>query len=255
MAIDIQKKYLIEFNNVSFSYEKEKELFQNISFKIPENSITGICGLNGVGKSTILKLLLGIYTNYQGDILIKNKNLKEISKKERSLLFSYLGIIEDVHFQLAVLDLVKMGRYPYTNFWGFLTKADSEIINAALKEMDLFDIKNSFVNALSSGEKQRVHLARAIVQQTNVLLLDEPFAHLDLFHTQKMINLLKKKFIDQKTNIILISHDLNLVSHFCNYGILITKQGSVITIDPKQLFDKKIMKEVFNLDAYHWRDL
>lgn len=253
MVTAAEKEYLISFENVSFAYSIEANVFTNISFQIPQNSISGICGLNGVGKSTIFKLLLGIFDDYKGRIMILGQDLKKLSPKVRALLFAYIGIVEESYLQLSVLDLIKMGRYPYVNFWGVLAKSDFNLIEHILAEMDLLSLKNKMVDTLSSGEKQRAHLARAFVQQAQILLLDEPFAHLDLYHTEEILKLLRANFIASKTSTLLISHDLNLLTNFCTHIVLLTKQGKVITGDPKQLLEKNILKEGFNLDAYHCR--
>ncbi len=229
---------MISIKNLSFNYGSAP-ILKNINLKIDTTKIIGLAGLNGAGKTTLLKILLGIEKKYLGKILIKDTDLKYINQHKIAEIFAYLGIMEEISFNLTVLDLVKMGRFPYTGFWGLLTKKDQQILKQVLEETELNGFEQKYLKNLSAGEKQRAHLARVFAQKPHFLLLDEPFSHLDLYHQDKIAGLLKDKNQKEKIGMLIISHDINFLTNFCHETILLNK-GEVIAIGaPKQVFTQE----------------
>lgn len=209
---------MIRFKNISFSYHPQKPILQNFSIDLPINKIIGIAGLNGVGKSTLFKLLLGILSPKSGEI--------EYPFCRNDGIFGYVSALEPIAFHFTVRDIVEMGYFPHQKK-GRVNASKKESISTILHKTDLYHFQNRYFNTLSSGEQQRVHLARIMGQNPAVLLLDEPFAHLDIAQTEKMIQLLSTWQAETQKGILIISHHLKILEQF-THDLIILKNGTTL---------------------------
>jgi len=251
---------LISTNNLSIKIF-DTEILNNISLDISKNNIIGILGKNGAGKSTFIKALSGFIKNYNGNIKIKNIELDKIPLKELAKIRSFVFAQENINIEfINVYQYLSFGRSVYNNIWGILTKKDKEIIEKVIEQIEIENILYKDIRVISSGEMQRVQIARALIQESEIIFLDEPTAHLDISFQIKIMNLLKK--ISDNIKIVCIFHDINLSSYFCEQIILL-KNGSVylngktedvLTKDNlefvfdckwKEEFDEKNNKKVF----------
>jgi ABC-type cobalamin/Fe3+-siderophores transport system ATPase subunit len=187
-----------------------KAILQNINFSLNENDFVLIFGPNGAGKSTLLKLLAGIITTKQGDIFIGRKNILDYSKKELATKVAYLPQFDEFSLPLLVRDVLLSGRYPYQSFLRKYSQQDFEIFEKTVKRFALADYVDRNIQTLSGGERKKVLLASAFIQDVPIILLDEPLNFLDPSSAMQVIKMLKEMH-DQGKTILLVSH---LIQYF-----------------------------------------
>jgi len=197
--------------NISFSYEKEKVL-ENVSFDVEDKDFFAIVGPNGGGKTTILKLILGLIHPDDGEVLISGKKVAGSGRDKVGYVpqFSH----HDLNFPISVEDVVFQGLMNSNSFFPTPSANDKKVVAEALEKVGLTDRKNMRFGELSGGLKQRTLVARAIVSQPEILLLDEPVASVDSSVERDIYEMLKE--LNEKMTIIMVSHDLGFVSHFVN---------------------------------------
>lgn len=237
----------IETRDIRFSYN-EKEVIKGISFSLKQGEFLGIIGPNGAGKSTVLKILAGIVRVKHGTILILEQDMLTMDRKGLAQRIAFVP--QETHFALdfSVEDIVLMGRFPYLHAFRREEKRDLEAVEHALAYVDVMQFRKRPINSLSSGERQRVVLARALAQQPEILLLDEPTSHLDLHHQHRIMELLKR-LNTEGMSVIIINHDLNLASLFCQRLILMHKGCIYADGTPKTLINKEIIKSVYRTEV------
>ena len=201
---------MIKIRALDFSYENTKAL-KNINIDIGKMS-TGFLGPNGSGKTTILKILCGILNVPNDNIYIDGRSIETFSKRELSKMVAIVTQDLEPTFDFSVREIIEMGRYPYLNTFGFLSKSDKSVINKTIEKLDLVSLSNKNVDEISSGEKQKVRIARALVQEPKYLLLDEPTSNLDLSNKILILDVIRD-FISDGTKIIITSHDIKSVSY------------------------------------------
>ena len=186
----------------------------------------GIIGPNGSGKTTLLKIMSRGLKQTSGEILFKGENIFKLKSRFVASNIAMVPQEETAIFAFTVFEIVVMGRSPYIKRFSWETKTDIEIAEKSMKLADVFDLKDRFIDELSSGEKQRVIIARGLAQKPKVLLLDEPTSHLDINHQIDIFNLLKKLNEKENITIVVVSHDVNLASKYCKRLVLL-KNGKV----------------------------
>ncbi len=217
--------------------------------KIYDVDFISLIGPNGCGKSTLLKIISRLLKPQKGEIKVFDKSLNKISQKELAKYISYVPQTNYSVFPYSVYEIVMMGRFHNLSLMGFETSEDKEIVKSALNEMQVYHLAKKGIKELSGGEAQRVFIARAIAQQSKIILLDEPTSHLDLEHQILIFNkLIELNSKDNKT-IITVSHDLNLVANFSR-RIVLLKDGMIkLDGDKSVLLNKENIKKYFNVDA------
>jgi iron complex transport system ATP-binding protein len=249
-------KNSIETKNLHIGYQQKKSVStiqKNISVQLHNGELVGILGKNGIGKSTLLRTLTGVQDAISGEVLIQGKNIKSYSLKELSSLISLVLTERLPESQLTVYELVALGRQPYTNWIGRLEKKDIEKINWALEQTEILSLANRHFNELSDGQLQRVLIARALAQDTQIILLDEPTAHLDMHHTIKIFKLLKKLSKEANKTIIITTHEVNLAINSSDQLILLTDKevvaGSKELLIESNSFDHLFSSEIVNFNS------
>jgi len=209
VGINIKTMSTLKIENISIGYS-DKPILENISLTAASGEFIALIGKNGSGKSTLLKTISGILKLQKGNIWFNDKQLNKLQVKE---LPKYVSVVlTDVDMQpLSVWETVSLGRQRFTNFLDTLAKEDQEIVENALIQFQLSDLKHRKINTLSDGEKQKVLIARALVQDTPIILLDEPTTHLDLENKVIVLDILKKISEEQNKIVIFSTHDINLV--------------------------------------------
>lgn len=187
-------------------------ILENINLSLLPGNIVCLIGENGSGKTTFLNTLAGLLRPKKGKIRLGEKNVTDLSISHRSKLISYVPSKTDAFVQLSVYDIVSMGRSPYTNIFDIKSVEDNELINKALENFNLKTLSNKKLFEISDGERQRSMIARAFVQQTPIILMDEPAAFLDYHNRKKLIEDLMKLTEFERKMIIFSSHDIDLVS-------------------------------------------
>ncbi len=236
---------VLKILNLEFRYNSVKAL-ENIELTVNEGELVSIIGPNGAGKTTLLKCIARILKPSQGTILLENKPLNKFSPKELARRISYLPQIEEPKYPLTVLEMVLIGRTPYTSFKP--TKEDLEKVYTILKQLGIEHLAHRKVNELSGGEYRKIMLARALAQQPKILLLDEPVNHLDLKHQLEVLSLLRKLALEKHITIIMAIHDLNLALRFSDKVIALRKGKIVFCGKPLEL-SIKVIEEVYGIKA------
>jgi len=221
------------------------KILKKLNFSISENSFVGIIGPNGAGKSSLLRCLYGLNKLSSGELIFKEKKSTAYSRRELAQQIAVVVQEPPTHFDMSVTDVVAMGLIPHKSLLSFSTREELAIIADAIDKVELSEKKHAAFNTLSGGEKQRVMIARAIVQNPQVLILDEPTNHLDVQHQIEVLQLVKKMSI----TVLLSIHDLNLAAAFCDRLILLDKGKIVADGSCEQVLTPKILKDIFNIQA------
>ena len=210
---------VITVKGISVSYEK-KRVLTNIFLNIVSGNIYGVVGPNGAGKSTLFKVILGLIEANTGEVIFNGKTLKEQRKK-----VVYVPQKNDVDwsFPATVFDIVLMGRYPHKTVFQRLSKEDKDMAMHALEEVDMVGFRDRQIGELSGGQQQRVFLARALCQEADIFLLDEPFVGVDMTTEERIIQILKKLAAEGKT-LLVVHHDLSTVEEYFDKVILLNQR-------------------------------
>ncbi len=221
-------------------------LLKNISLNIDKGSFTGIIGPNGSGKTTLFKTLTSELPILKGNISFKGVDLSSITYKQKAQNFAIVTqSIEAIN--VSVEDYVLMGRLAYKkHFQFFETKKDYEIAHKYMQLTDVFKYKNKMMYELSGGEQQLVSIARALTQEPEILLLDEPTSHLDIMHQVQILNLLQELNEKYKLTILIIIHDLNLAGEYCSNLIMMNNGSIHMQGNPDEVLTYSNIETVYN---------
>ncbi|MCB5951693.1 ABC transporter ATP-binding protein [Enterococcus sp. BWT-B8] len=221
----------------------------NLNTSFERGSMTSIIGPNGCGKSTLLKTLARILPELSGQILLDSKNLNQYTSKEIAQKLAILSQTPENSIDLSVFDLVSFGRHPYQKGWKSITVEDQKYIQWALEMTGLTELARESVAILSGGQRQRVWIAMALVQDTEILLLDEPTTYLDPAHQLEILNVLKMINQEQKKTIIMTIHDINLASRFSDQ-VIAMREGQIFKKGtPVEVITEETLRQVFSIDA------
>jgi len=235
---------ILKIEKISFSY-KNLPVLKDISFEIKRGEFFGIVGPNGSGKTTLLKIMDGILKPEEGEVYYGKTTIHKLARKEIARRISYVPQEHELPFAFTVEETVLMGRYSHLGILGIEGKRDREIAKIAMEKCKVFHLRERIVTEISGGEKQRVVIARALAQEAEVMLLDEPTAHLDLSSAIEIMNLLKNLQEKEKKTVVIASHDLNLLSNFSN-RIMLIAEGRIISIDvPSRILTEDVLKRVY----------
>lgn len=212
---------IIEVEHLGFGYSPQSEILKDISFEIDPGTFLAIAGPNGAGKTTLLNLLCGFLRPQAGTIRIDAAHIESYSVKELAQMIAVVRQEFVPVFDFSVTEVVAMARTPYLGTFGFESKADRQIVDEALKATDTAQFARRSLGTLSGGERQRVFIARALAQNTAILLLDEPTSFLDLKHQVGIYDLLKAAQHEKGKTIVAVTHDINLAAQYCDVILLL----------------------------------
>ncbi len=239
---------LMAIENISFNYE-ESPILQDVTLTIRSGEVLGIIGPNGSGKTTLLRLLTGILHPRQGRILLEGKDLKQWKRKELTTRIAVVPQDTYIPFTYTVSEIVLMGRTPYLHLLEVESKHDFEIAGQMMQLTDTLEFSDRYFDALSGGEKQRVLIARALVQEPDILLLDEPTAHLDINHQIDILNLVKKLNREKQVAVVLVTHDLNTASLYTDRLMLLSKGQRVALGVPAEVITQDNIRNVYGTEV------
>jgi len=234
---------MIKINNLSYKL-RNNIILNDISINIQKGDFWLIFGPNGAGKTTLFKILSGLIHNYSGKVFINDRNIKKFKRKEIARSIAYLPQFEEFTLPLTVNEILKAGRYPYSSLLKGYSKKDKKIINNVLKTFDIDQFINRNIHSLSGGERKKVMLASAFIQDVDIILLDEPFTFLDPDAGNELKNLLKKMNNSGKT-IVAVSHSIETLFSEVNKTLAL-KEGKVL-YSGKKIFSTKLFKKTFNV--------
>ena len=239
----------ISTNNLTIGYG-DHVVQRNLCFSLHAGEMVCMLGPNGCGKSTLLRTLAGLQPSLAGDFAIQNSKFKTQNSSIALVLTERLSLDNT-----TVHDVVAMGRYPYTSFLGGLSTEDEAIISEALEAVGFqnskFKIQNSKFTSHSDGEKQRILIAKAIAQQTPIILLDEPTAHLDLPNRIRILQLLRRLAHEQGKTILISTHELDLAIQLSDRILLMTPQQGIMLDTAPNLRAQDAFTQAFQMDIFH----
>lgn len=236
----------IDAHNISIKYS-EKFIIKHLSCSIPKGKITTIIGQNGCGKSTLLRSLNKLIPTHSGSIIINDESINRFSQTALAKKISFLPQGQENHHGVTVYELISYARYPYQNFWGHLAHKDKEMIEWAMTFTNIQHLKNVTIDCLSGGQRQKVFLALALAQDTEILLLDEPITYLDPRHQLEVLKLLNKLNKQTKKTILMVLHDINLASRFSDH-LIAMKNGTIMFQGTSwEVINQTMLKEIFNI--------
>ncbi|MCF6359330.1 MAG: ABC transporter ATP-binding protein [Cyclobacteriaceae bacterium] len=232
---------------IGYKGKKRVKIAGPLNFDVLQGSLYGLIGINGIGKSTLIKTLSGLLPPLGGQILINGQDIFSLHFNDRAKFIS-LVLTDRINAGLATVEeIVKMGRFPYTNWQFNLSSADQEAIEDALSSVDLMDKKDLLFDELSDGNKQKVMIAKALAQDTPVLILDEPTVHLDIKNRFIILQLLQKLAKEHNKTILFSGHDLDYMLTFCDQLMLMKEQELSIK-SPEQFIKSGEITKAFDLD-------
>jgi iron complex transport system ATP-binding protein len=235
---------MIEIKNLDFAYKKELVL-KNVSAAIKKGEFVGIVGPNGSGKSTLIKCIAGILSCKEETIFINNCSIQSFHRQELAKTIAYVPQSEYGLYRVKVFDAVLMGRKSYID-WS-PSKKDHAAVIKALKILDLEDIALSFLTELSGGQRQRVFIARALAQEAEILLMDEPTANMDIRHALDVLQLLKD-LSERGITVIIAIHDLNFAVRYCNH-IMMLQNGSLFSDGGREIMTPENIKILYKINV------
>ena len=238
----MKKESFLQIKNLNVKYPNGNIALNDVSFEIPQGSITGLVGVNGAGKSTVFKAMMGFIKFSSGSVNILGKSIKGALKNN---LVAYVPQVEEIdwNFPILVKDVVMMGRYGKMNFLRIPKKKDNYEVENSLKKVEMQDFYFQQIGELSGGQRKRVFLARALAQKAKVILLDEPFAGVDVKTEEAIFKILFE--LKKEGKIILIAtHNLGSVPRYCDRTILV-KQKIIAYGPTEEIFNKQNLELAF----------
>lgn len=238
-----QKNSIITLKELTVGYGS-KAVAKNISFSLEPGVLCAIVGVNGIGKSTLLRTLANFQPKLGGTIEIHNKSLEKYSPPELAQKLSVVLTEQPASKNLTVQELIALGRQPYTNWIGTLTFSDKEHIQKSMDAFLLEKLRLSKCHELSDGQLQRVLIARAMAQDTPLILLDEPTTHLDLYHKVQILKLLQQLAHQNEKTIIFTTHEIDLAIQLCDKILILDGKNNPFG-DPCELIEQKHFEQLF----------
>jgi len=239
-----------------------KIVLDDISFTIEDGTVVALIGPNGSGKTTLIRAASGVLPVMGGEIRVDGHLLNTLTEQKRARLLSVVPQIRSIPPAFSVREVVALGRTPYLNWLGQLSSADNAIIESAIAQTDLVEMVERPIADLSGGEQQRVLLARALAQETGVMLLDEPTSHLDLQFQVSLMEKIRELAHpaaqtpgEQRTRAILVAvHDLNLLSLFADRVVLLVSGRIFATGTPEEVLQEEVLSQAYRTPLHLLRD-
>jgi len=236
----------LSIEGLGFSYDS-RQVLSGLSFDLKRGEIMGVIGPNGSGKSTLIRLVSGVLKPDSGKIKIFSKEIESYSRKELAQKLSVIPQQTELTFPYQVLEVVLMGRAPYLRRFQLEGAKDIKIARDCLSQTGCLGLESRRIDEISGGERQRVILAKALAQEPEVILADEPTAHLDLEHQIKFMKLISDLREREKISVLFTTHDLNLASIFAD-RILVLDQGRLAGLGaPKEVLKPELMSKIYHL--------
>lgn len=239
---------IIEVRNLSYAYGK-KQILNDMSFGIAEGDFCAIMGQNGCGKTTLLKCIANLLPIKTNTIFINGKDTTTYSIKNLARQIAFVPQHTPLDFEFSAFETVLMGRNPYQTHLQNESQEDWDIVEECMKKTNTWHLRFATLSEMSGGEMQRVLLARALAQQTPIMLLDEPLSNLDISHQFEIIKLLRTISQNEKKTILLIVHDLNMAIRYCQSLLLLHNHSIVYHGDIDKGLTPQNIKNYFGVEA------
>ena len=237
--------HAITVDNISFGYDPASPVVRDVSFTVRPGEFLSIVGPNGSGKTTLLRLLDRIYIPRSGSILLGDKPLAKFSRAAIARRIAFVPQDNSIQFPFTVAEIVLMGRAPHSGGMAFENAHDRDVAHEVMRLTDVAGFADQPVTNLSGGERQRVFIARALAQQPEIILLDEPNAHLDIAHQVDIFRIIKRLNTKSGLTVLSVSHDLNLAAAYSDRIAMIVGGALAALGTPAEVLTGERVHEVF----------
>jgi iron complex transport system ATP-binding protein len=241
-------KHPVAVQELSWKYGKQA-ILTNINLAVDRGKFYSIIGPNGSGKTTLLRNISRNLEPAAHSVFIDDTDITGLSGRDMAKRLSVVPQNTNIEFDFSVTDIVLMGRSPYMKRFGSESQEDMEIAERAMRTTNTWHLKEKSINEISGGERQRVIVARALAQETDIMLLDEPVSQLDIHHQIEMMELICSLIRARALTAISVMHDLNLAAQYSDYLILISEGRIVCQGTPRQVITKENIESVYQLES------
>lgn len=238
----------VDIADVEFSYASN-DVLKGITFKAEAGEVLGILGQNGCGKTTLLKCMNTTLLPSKGCIMVDEDNVEDMQKKEIAKKMAFVTQTTSVTFPFTVYETIMMGRYSRIDTFGTETEKDIEAAYEAMEETETLKFADRYIDELSGGERRRVMIARALVQEPEILLLDEPTLHLDINHQFDLMELIIRLAKTRNMLVVLVTHDIVLAARYCDRVIIMTEGEIAAAGTTKETINAENLKQIFEIEA------
>ncbi|MGK4567432.1 ABC transporter ATP-binding protein [Flavobacterium sp. 3HN19-14] len=231
--------------SIGYSHKKQQKIIAaNINLSLETGQLIALIGENGIGKSTLLRTITGIQQPLSGKVLLSERDISDYNPLELAQQLSVVLTEKLPPNNLTVYELIALGRQPYTNWIGKLTEEDISKIKTAIELTEIGHLSSKKHYEISDGQLQKVLIARAIAQDTPLIILDEPTTHLDLRHKISLLQLLKKLSLETGKCILFSTHDIEAALQICNKMVVMTS-GNIVQKSPQELIASGLLNQIF----------
>lgn len=240
---------MIEVDSIFFRYHQDWVL-QDVSFQVRKGEFVGVIGPNGSGKTTLLKILYRLLSPQQGEVFFDRLSLKKMSRGEIAKKIAVVAQETYAAFPFRAIEMVLMGRSPYLGHLIFESPKDLEIAKKAMEWTETLPISQRPIDELSGGERKRVYIARALAQEPEMILLDEPTSNLDIHHQVEFLDLVLSLNREKGLTILMASHDLNLASEYCD-RLIFLQNGKIYKMgSPEEVMTRENIEKVYGCEVW-----
>ena len=238
---------MLKIQNLSLYYG-QRQILHEITFEVRSGEVLALIGPNGAGKSSIIRAISGIVPVRAGRVTFNGHDFLQQSAIQRARSVAVVPQATSLPAAFTVWETVLLGRTPYLNFLGQVSSADEQIARSSLERVDALQLSDRYIGEISGGEQQRILLARALAQQTPVLLLDEPTTHLDIQHQSALLNLVKAQAHQCNLAVLMVVHDLNLAALYAD-RVALLEHGCMRAVGtPAEILNEKTLKPIYGVD-------
>lgn len=246
------EKNIIEIKNINFGYNESEKIIEDISFNIHLGDYVGLIGPNGGGKSTLIKIILGLIKPQNGEIKLFGQDINDFKDWSKIGYVPQKATHFDTKFPITVSEVVSMGRPKLFRPLGLDTKKDKKIIKQSLNDVEMWDYKDRLLSDLSGGQQQRVFIAKALAGEPEIIFLDEPTTGVDTKTQEKFYMLLRKLNLEKDLTLVLVTHDINIVATEATEIAFLNKHLTYFD-NPEKFIGSKDLKNIFgeNVKFFH----
>lgn len=245
---------ILKAKDLVVGYE-DKEVVQGVNFEVNQGDVLCLLGANGSGKTTILRTLAGLLKPLRGTVLLKNENLYQMPENRVAKQLAVVLTERRSMGLLTAFEVVAMGRYVHTDFFGRLKSKDIKIVTEALEMVNALSLADRYIHQLSDGEKQKIFLARALAQEPELIIMDEPTSFLDIRHKVELVSIINKLSKERDITIIASLHEVGLAVR-CSDMLMLVKDGGILDYGrPDKIMNPSKIKLLYGIDDNQYEQI